>query len=194
MKEKISVIKRKRRRWGTKSMLILELLKEGAFCTADLLGEMFLNPITPKQRYARAIFGRQIKHEEFHIPRNTKITLYRTLYSLEKQGLVEKKNETWEITRDGKENIIESQKIKKGREYICKKSEHYTIVAFDIPEKIKAKREWLREALVNMGFSLLQQSVWIARRKISGEFIKDLHDMRISKFVHIFEVTKHGTI
>lgn len=194
MKEKINIIKRKRKRWGTKPMLVLELLKESAFCTADLLGEMFLNPITPKQRYARAIFGRQIHHKEFHIPRNTKLGLYKTLYSLEKQGLVEKKNGTWEITRDGKENIMESLQIKKGREYICKKSEYYTIVSFDIPEKIKAKREWLRETLVNMGFSLLQQSVWIAKKKIPGDFVKDLHSMKIAKFVHIFEVTKHGTI
>ncbi len=80
------------------------------------------------------------------------------------------------------------------REYKKEKGESPTIVAFDIPERFRARRAMLREALGMLDYKLLQQSVWIGKNKIPAEFLEDLRDAGIIRFVHIFEVKKEGTI
>ncbi|RJQ29350.1 hypothetical protein C4565_02120 [Candidatus Parcubacteria bacterium] len=188
-------IKRRRKRYGTKTLLVLEVLKGGAFCIADLLAQTYVGSVKIGRMNTSRFAGNMMPKKKFYFDRNTKIGLYKTLYSLEQQGLVERAgNGVWSITKDGKDSVQATHDLSDRKKYICENSGRYTIVAFDIPEKIKTKREWLREALVNMGFSLLQQSVWIAKKKIPSDFVKDLHNMNIAKFVHIFEVTKHGTI
>ncbi|MFA5870337.1 MAG: hypothetical protein WC842_00375 [Candidatus Paceibacterota bacterium] len=193
MDKKLISIKKKKR-WGTKSHLVLEVLKEGAFSTAEIFANIFLNPTDMHNRYAHAYFGVPIKNKkEIKIPRNTKISFYNVLLSLEKQGLVERKSKKWKLSGDGRDSIKEIRK-KKPREYLCENQKNYTIVAFDIPEKIKEKRSWIRETLKEMGFSLLQQSVWIGNKKIPKNFIEDLYDLGIFNYVHVFEVTKRGTV
>ncbi len=68
------------------------------------------------------------------------------------------------------------------------------IVAFDIPEKECRKRRWLRFALAEMGFNMLQKSVWIGKSDISKQFVDDLMKLKIIDFIEIFEITKSGSL
>jgi hypothetical protein len=121
------------------------------------------------------------------------------------------------LKRDGivKQVILKKQKCicitSKGRKYretLLKRQEnalpepHYTkrkqkrtvIVAFDIPEKEKGKRAWLRQALKNIDFRMIQKSVWFGRTEIPLEMLGDLQRLRLIEFVEIFSVTQKGSL
>jgi DNA-binding transcriptional regulator PaaX len=68
------------------------------------------------------------------------------------------------------------------------------VIIFDIPEKERHKREWLRVSLLALGFSFLQQSVWMGKNKIPESFIVDLRDRKLLPCVEIFEINQKGTI
>ena len=69
-----------------------------------------------------------------------------------------------------------------------------TIVSFDIPEREKGKRRWLRAALASLSFSLLQKSVWIGTKGIPEEFMDALRERDLLRHVHIVGVKKSGTL
>lgn len=120
-----------------------------------------------------------------------------TVSKLRRQGMLENKDGLLTITRRGLAFLNARKKkepLMQAREYKKEKGESPTIVAFDIPERFRARRAMLREALGMLDYKLLQQSVWIGKNKIPAEFLEDLRDAGIIRFVHIFEVKKEGTI
>lgn len=122
------------------------------------------------------------------------------VYNLKQQGLlaeVEKGGKKFfSLTAKGKD------KLKKTKEnpplpithYIKEKDERFAIVMFDIPEKDRRKRAWLRAVLINLGFSMAQKSVWIGKVRIPQAFIDDLVKLELDDFVEIFQVTKTGNL
>ncbi len=68
------------------------------------------------------------------------------------------------------------------------------IIIFDIPEKERRKRDWMRSALRAMGFEKVQRSVWRGAVKVPQRFIEDLRELRIADYVEIFSVLKKGTL
>lgn len=122
------------------------------------------------------------------------------LYQLKKQGFVAKNINNgktfWEITANGKkhlEKLINKFNLPR-KIYKKEKNNGFTIVIFDIPEKYRRKRDWLRHALITLEFELLQKSVWIGKNKIPKSFLNDLADLNIIDNIHIFSVAKTGTI
>jgi len=123
------------------------------------------------------------------------------MYYLEQDGLLKKKISNnkmrYILTKKGKEKIKnESLKISLPNEkkYKKEKGERHIIVIFDIPEVDKRKRHWLRETLKHLGFIMTQKSVWIGNVKIPKEFISDIFEIGLGKYVDIFEATKIGTL
>ena len=106
------------------------------------------------------------------------------------------RNKIWRITAMGKEKIksLMAQKISRPRNYPVNKSTDTLIVGFDIPEKIRKKRAWLRAVLKNMGFKMIQKSVWMAKVSLPEEFMFDLRKNKLVPFVQIFSISKAGTI
>ena len=82
----------------------------------------------------------------------------------------------------------------KKRLYAGDAAKQFTIVTFDIPERERRKRDWLRGALRNLGLAMVQKSVWIGKVKIPGELVEDMKSMRILDFVEIFEISKTGSL
>ena len=68
------------------------------------------------------------------------------------------------------------------------------IIAFDVPEREREKRRWLRLALISLGFQKVQQSVWAGNIRIPAEFIEDMKENAILSYVHIFSVAQSGTL
>ena len=64
----------------------------------------------------------------------------------------------------------------------------------DIPESERKKRAWLRSALKNLNFKMIQQSVWIGKVRIPEEFLRDLRNMHLTEYVEIFEISKAGSL
>ena len=46
----------------------------------------------------------------------------------------------------------------------------------------------------NMGFSLLQKSVWVGKRAISEELLRDLGAFSLLSRIHFFVIDQEGTV
>mgnify|MGYP001601059061 CR=1 FL=1 len=132
--------------------------------------------------------------------REQKHKLHSLLYYLKKEGLIEKSQKSgktyWRITALGRKKLEKLKNILHlpKRRYKKEKDDGLNIIIFDIPEKERYKRDWLRQSLGEMGFTMLQKSVWIGKNKFPEDFLKDLSSLNLVDFVHIFKVSKTGTI
>jgi len=120
----------------------------------------------------------------------------RFMYELKRAGLVAK------IEKEGRHYLARtkkgSERLEEARfgraDYEEIPSLTYTVVAFDVPQVEKRKRDWIREALGNMGFVPLQKSVWIGKVKVPEDFIEDVFRRDMGGYVHIFEAINDGTL
>lgn len=130
---------------------------------------------------------------------------YTLLNALKRGGLVEKKKggsrrSRWVITEKGSNHLSRIQAQKgdplslRHTKYARSSRPALILVVFDIPEREKRKRRWLRESLKNLGFSFLQRSVWLGKTALPSEFIHDLRRLKLIDCVHILAIGKTGTI
>ena len=129
-------------------------------------------------------------------------TFYTLLSRLKSDGLVGKQKKggisVWRITTKGRGRLTNLKETKKNvlpqKTYRATPDDQLRIVIFDIPECFRHIRNWLRITLEMLGFRLLQKSVWIGKQKIPEEFLYDLRKLNMLKYVHIFAVSKRGSI
>ena len=115
---------------------------------------------------------------------------YQNLLSrLQRDGLVvvSRAQESWPfvLTRKGIAQLAKLRQrlgegdLPRSPHYAKESSPMLTIVTFDIPERDRHKRDWLRSALKNLSFRMLQKSVWIGKIKIPEAFFADLRRFKI---------------
>lgn len=127
---------------------------------------------------------------------------YDLLRRCKRDGLISKSKRNnkiiWELTERGKikkaDIILKLTPKIRMSEYNFEPAKELVIIIFDIPEKERSKRNWLRSVLINFKFKMLQKSVWMGKYKIPKEFISDLKEYEILDYVEIFVVSKSGTI
>ena len=125
--------------------------------------------------------------------------LYDTLMRLKRDGLIEKSNNNfWRITKRGrmkrKEMSSEKNYLPSVHAHQSEKSLTWSIIIFDIPEKQRLKRNWLRKVLRHLTFRMLQESVWIGKVNIPRTLIEDLHKLHLLEYVEILAITKQGSL
>lgn len=76
----------------------------------------------------------------------------------------------------GEERILKNEY--KFEEYKKRKDGKWIMVIFDIPEKIKNKRDFFRRKLQFLGFKMLQKSIWVC----PFDVLKDINNF-IDKFL-----------
>lgn len=108
------------------------------------------------------------------------------LSRLKKRGLVENREGIWRITEQGKEYLSHNL-FHPSRETPPDKRPKNMIVSFDIPERHRKKRDWLRVELRNLGFEMLQRSVWFGRAPLPEDFIHRLKILHILGFIKFFK-------
>jgi len=176
--------------------LILEILSEGVISsTAFLLAMIEAGYGTSANRLNRKFYE---KYDQLTLASKSdsrRAKSYRTiLWRLKRDGLIVKSQAGWSITALG---LKKRQGIKaklSSKKYFKEGSKLLKIVIFDIPEKERAKRRWLRGVLGELGFTLLQKSVWAGKMNLPREFMDDLRDLKLLNYVDIFAVTKSGSI
>lgn len=184
-------------------MGVLEIIGSAALETSDILLAIMTSPYG-SSRYRLERQKEKIQHAREEIIRELKEkqNLYNLISSLKKDGLIsgkEKDKRTWRLTWKG-EKELERLKLYYGknslphRKYKSEVSDNFTIITFDIPEKERQKREWLRRKLIEMEFKLLQGSVWIGRRSVPEAFMEDLDLCKLLPCVEIFTVGKTGSL
>lgn len=183
---------------------VLESLQFQAEVTVDLLDSFMGDKSTSYRKMRRSLrYGpREFKTNWADIYRRRR-QFYNTLNYLRKEGFVQNKKRgrisLWKITKYG---LARLRLIKKKREnpfsayntkYPKVTGGGFTIVTFDIPERERHKRQWIRGCLIEMDFKFLQKSVWFGRGKIAEKFVFDLRARNILSYVHIFSVNHRGT-
>jgi DNA-binding transcriptional regulator PaaX len=112
------------------------------------------------------------------------------LSRLHKKGYVENSNCNWSITKRGEKYIRDNHLFT----YISSPFKENTlanmIISFDIPEKDRIKRHWLRNQLKIFSYKILQQSLWIGPGPLPQSFLKRLEDLNIKKNIKTFKITK----
>lgn len=116
------------------------------------------------------------------------------LSKMKKDGFVERKhnkrNAIWSITSKGKKYLQ-----RRSSEDIQPKSDGITrIVIFDIPEKQREKRRWLRRNLIEFYYTQLQKSVWIGDVPLPEKFFQDADILSLRDHLHVFTVHQKGTV
>lgn len=116
------------------------------------------------------------------------------LSNLKRDGLIEKEGKKWSITKHGRDRLKSYDSKYPDLRYAQEGSDNLMIVMFDIPERERGKRAWLRSALTNMGFKMVQQSVWAGKKKVSKRFLKDINKLQIAQYIDILTVTRSGSL
>lgn len=188
---------------GSNSYLLLEFIKDSALNGLDFL-EAFLTSGRSTKLFLRKLYDldRKRQRRKVQVSFNSEeakkeIKKYRLLfYKLKQDGLIAEINRKTTLTLKGKSKLeqLRNRFIFPEPDYPKESSPRSIIVVFDIPESLRDKRSWLRSALKNLRFKMIQQSVWSGKNKIPVEFLNDLHAMNLSRYVEIFEVVKYGSL
>jgi len=145
---------------------------------------------------------RSSKAVENRIKAENKQKYYNLVFYLKKHGLIKEKSGLNKkflfLTQKGKDKLCFLKQKNENRlpevSYEKETDNKFTIIVFDIPEKERRKRDWLRLVLSNLGFSMIQKSVWMGKVKIPKNFIDDLLRLKLIDCVEIFEISKAGSL
>ncbi|MBP6855688.1 MAG: CRISPR-associated endonuclease Cas2 [Candidatus Pacebacteria bacterium] len=127
---------------------------------------------------------------------------HKMIHKLHQEGLVEKIDDRRKSpvkVVSGKLSTLKEKLLKKDLAQHTlrdggQKSMFPIIVAFDIPEKYRTKRDFLRRLLQSLGYQMIQKSVWIGYYKLSKDFMDELREIRILPYVDVFSINRSGTI
>lgn len=107
---------------------------------------------------------------------NSSRDYYRTTHRLKEKGWISKKSDTFRLTKEGEKEAffayLDAQKLM----YQPKKRKwdgQWRMIIFDVPEKKRKYRDYLRQMLKTLGFKELQKSTWVTPHPIP-DFLKEL--------------------
>lgn len=186
---------------GENRLKILEFLEESSQLIEDMF---FIFTLPYGTSFGKMEYLLNKKHRDREVQKNyrEKQRFNDLLYHLSKDNLVTKTNKSGKflikLTAKGRKYLSGLQSIKSStlpNNHFRPEDENVLkIVIFDIPETEKRKRAWLRAALKNLEFIMLQKSVWIGRLKLPQEFISAIETLNLSPYVEIFTISKAGSL
>jgi len=187
---------------GENRLKILEFLEN----SGQAIEELFFIFTMP---YGTSFHGAEYRLRKFRETRENLKTLKKDkrrfddlLYRLRKDELIDdvngRKGSFLRLTQSGKE-ILNKLRDKKDKampsaKYQSQNDDNLKIIIFDIPEGERRKRVWLRSALKNLNFKMLQKSVWVGISRLPYEFTRDLNKLKIISHVEIFAISKTGSL
>ena len=129
-----------------------------------------------------------IREQEFK--RYKKESVRVGLSRLHKRGYLTNSSSGWSITQKGKEYIKNTRLLSYITSPFEKNSPSSLVLSFDIPEKKRITRNWLRNQIKIFGYTMLQQSLWIGPGPLPLSFFKRLENFNIRKNVKTFKIAK----
>lgn len=182
------------------TLRVLELLSHGIVGSFEIF--MACSP-GGKYQKVRTVERRHAAISTFFENERDAQRFYSFLYFLQKSGLILKqrkeKSFLWRITKKG----YAKQIVLRDKEsiwlfppvlYDPEPSSTLTIIIFDVSEKERNKREWLRRALQSMKFTMVQKSVWTGMFLLPPQFIRDLKELELVSCVKIFSAIELGNL
>lgn len=108
-----------------------------------------------------------------------------TLWRLEKKGLVKKEQSKYQLTFRGTK-IVKNFQTKEIKEEIW--DGRWRLIMFDIPEKKRESRDWLRYQLLTWDYKPLQKSVFIGKHQIEKDLYSEFIERGLKQFVRLMIV------
>ena len=105
-----------------------------------------------------------------------KNNFYVSVSRLKKRGLITKRSDTFRLTRQGEKEAFFAHLDAQTVLYKPKKRKwdgRWRMIIFDVPEKKRRYRDYLRQMLKTLGFKELQKSTWVTPFPIP-DFLKEL--------------------
>lgn len=179
-------------------VIILAILRRLGEASYEFIDEGLLNPNYAFTGFSRDLLGLNKGRRQSENAKNHKRINPITLWRLKRDGLIArsgpKKSAKWRITAEG-ENYFNDYFVDLAEGYELPRVDgRIRIFTFDVPEKERKKRDRLREILKSCEYKMLQQSVWIGKRPLAKSAFKDIRDMKADSYIHLFEISKQGTI
>jgi DNA-binding transcriptional regulator PaaX len=113
-------------------------------------------------------------------------TYNQNMYRLKKRGIIQDKNEMFCLSNKGK--TLYTNPYRKIKKNLIKTNK--VLIIFDIPEKKKKVREWIRNQIKDWDFKMIQKSVWIGYGPLPEEFFKRLKILKVDNGVKIYNLQK----
>src|SRR3989344_1531362 len=157
----------------------LELLYEGAMTQVDFFNAVLSagygassSRIEYEYQKLRRISINKKYQKEILNDRKRKLIVF--ISKMKHDGLIGKlENGKFEISKKGVDKLNKLKNSLPVRFYEKTEDGGPIIISFDIPERLRRKRNWLREVIKNLGFKMIHQSVWVGKGKIPSDFIID---------------------
>lgn len=110
------------------------------------------------------------------------------IYRLHERGIVESRSDEIYIHR---ENLLKFSAKKNSimRNVFPNKTEK-VLISFDIPEKKKKTRDWLRNQIKYWDFKMIHKSLWLGYGPLPKEFNNRLKQLDIYENVRMFRIRK----
>jgi len=109
-----------------------------------------------------------------------------SLYRLKKRGIIKNKNDTIFLSNHGKK-FYSSPYRKIGKNPL---KNNKVMIIFDIPEKKRKVRSWIRSQIRDWDFKMIQKSVWVGYGPLPKEFEERLKILKVSDGVRVFNLKK----
>lgn len=167
----------------TLTRLILGKISEAG----EVLLDGFFPAKYPEARLWRGLLGLDRSYEF------KRATFASLLSQLRAEGLIEKvtrqRRARWRLTSEGRSAIQREAARLPPRSDGRKR-----LVCFDVPERERAKRKWLRGELIACGYQPLQKSVWVGTAPLPHDFVAALDALGLRGCVHLLRVESEGTL
>ena len=117
--------------------------------------------------------------------RNFSQAVWRSLKTGDIEKVIKNNKAYLVLTTNGREKVRREFPLTR---FSGKWNKKWVILIFDIDEKSRKARNRLREKLKNIGFGMLQKSVWITPLPIAGELTDFVKSNNLTDYVFILEV------
>ncbi len=112
----------------------------------------------------------------------------RLIYYLKKKGLIGienlKNKEAILLTKKGSERVLRIRFKTTSKKY--RSDGKWQMIIFDIPEKKRKLRDFLRDSLSFLGYKILQKSIWVCPYDVEKDTENLLREYSLDQYVKTF--------
>lgn len=120
-------------------------------------------------------------------------SLYKAIRNLERRNLVAAKSrgrgEEWSLSGAGKRRLA-LLRMKLAYAKARKWDGKWRLIIFDIPERRRSRRDFLRQELRALGFHQLQKSAWVSPYSLPPEFTEIFLELAVGKGFRVVTADK----
>ncbi len=170
-----------------KRSLSQEILEHLIVCGIPLVVHALFTPYGQSLRQALREVERLAAECPHDFSRRSPASVSVALSRLKQRGLVvhrgPRKKTIWRITSAGRRHFKSKHEFSGLR--LPPEDGKIRLVLFDVPEKMRSERAWLRARLLFCDYSPLQKSVWTGVRALPDKLREELKHRKLDSYVRV---------